>query len=141
MRRYIKASNSRYRMVQNETNDCTVIAMSIVCRTTYKDAHNTLKQLGRKNGNGARVSSVVVAMRDAGFKVIPVTKLKQKSGSQYTAKTIGNKFKRGYYLCFSHDHAFAVVNGDVEDWTNNRKHHVKTAFKIVRRRAGNYNAV
>jgi len=103
MKRYLKQSKSRYRKSQKETNDCTVIAMSIVCRSTYKEAHEKMKFAGRKNGKGFRL--------ERGFQLFPAfnftkvenrknttlktKRLRQKNGSKYTPKTIGQRLKRG----------------------------------------------
>ncbi len=135
MKRYIKATNTRHRKAQNETNDCSVIALSIACRTTYKAAHEAMREVGRKNRKGMVTSGILIAVQQAGFKIEGVKKLRQKSGSKFTPKTIGDKLKRGYYLCFSNNHVFAVVNGDIEDWTNNRQHRINEAYKITRIKA------
>ncbi len=134
MKRYSKACNTRYRKANKETNDCGVIAMSIVCRTTYKAAHKALQRNGRKQRNGATTYELLGAVVNHGFKIEGVKKLKQKNGSRYTPKTIGDKLNRGYYLCFCNNHVFAVVNGDVEDWTEGRKHHITQAYKVIRKR-------
>jgi hypothetical protein len=89
---------------------------------------------GRKPRKGATTFEILRAVINMGFKIEGVKKLKQKNGSRYTPKTIGDKLKRGYYLCFCNGHVFAVVNGDVEDWTNNRKHHITQAYKVIRER-------
>lgn len=135
MKRYLKATNTRYRKQQNETNDCTVIALSIVARMTYKAAHMICNAFERKNNKRFPSILLMAALAREGFTITPIKNLKQKNGSHYTPKTIGNKLKRGYYLCLCSGHVFAVVNADVEDWTNNRNHRIKTAYKITRNRA------
>jgi len=135
MKRYLKAKNTRHRKQLNEKNDCAVIAISIVCRTTYKAAHELCARSGRKNRDGTHVQYTFPFMRQMDFKVEQVKDLVQKNGSKFTPKTIGNKLKRGYYLCFCNGHVFAVVNGDVEDWTNNRKHHITSAYKVTRNKS------
>ncbi len=74
-------------------------------------------------------------IREMGFKLEFVSNLRQKSGSRYTPKTIGDRLKRGYYLCHCKGHIFAVVNGVVEDWTQGRQHRITTAYKVTRARA------
>jgi len=135
MKRYQKAKNTVHRKQNKETNDCSVIATSIVCRTTYKKAHAACAARGRKQGRGMHTPTIVAVVRSMGFSVEPVKRLKQKNGSKFTPKTIGDKLKRGYYLCFCRGHVFAVVNGDVEDWTEGRKHFITEAYKVVRTRS------
>ena len=137
MKRYQKIKNAKHREIKKETNDCFVIATSIVCRMTYKAAHELCAKYGRKEGRGLHTQPILRAVESMGFSVEPVKRLKQKNGSKFTPKTIGDKLKRGYYLCFCRGHVFAVVNGDVEDWTEGRKHFIKSAYKIVRKRSTN----
>jgi len=135
MRRYLKAKNARYRKAQGSRNDCSVIAISIVCRTTYKAAFIACEKVGRKPKGGLSSIYIGFVAKSLGFNLEVIAGLKQKNGSNYTAKTIGDKLKKGYYLVFTSDHVFAVVNGDVEDWTKNRKHTVTDVYKVIRLRA------
>lgn len=133
--KFDKLQKCRYRKQMNERMDCAVKAIAIVCRLTYKSAHVTLSQLGRKNGRRTPRPLILSAARVAGFEVTPVTRLRQKSGSKFTPKTIGNKLKRGYYLAFINGHVISVVNGTVHDWTAGRNHHITEAYKVTRKRA------
>ncbi len=135
MKRYLKHKSSSVRESLNERNDCAVIALSIVMRSTYKTSHAMCASIGRRPRTGTNTRQTFAAIRQAGFKVEPVKRMVQKNGSKYTPKTIGDKLKKGYYLCFCNDHVFAVVNGDVEDWTNGRQPRIKEAYKIVRARS------
>lgn len=135
MKRYLKHKNSPARTRMNEKNDCAVIALSIVMRTTYKKAHEICTATGRRRGQGTHTRQTFNAIRAAGFSVEPVKRMVQKNGCKYTPKTVGNKLKKGYYLCFCRGHVFAVVNGDVEDWTEGRQHRITQAYKVVRKRA------
>jgi len=119
----------------NEKNDCAVIALSIVMRTTYKEAHTICAMAGRRVRGKTYTRQTFNAIQEAGFALEPVKRLKQKNGSLYTPKTIGDKLKKGYYLCFCRGHVFAVVNGDVEDWTEGRQHRITEAWRVVRKRA------
>jgi len=132
MKRFQKHKRSKLRKQLNETNDCAVIALSIVMRTTYKEAHTLCANTGRQPRQGTYTRQTFAAVAAAGFRLEPVKKMVQPNGSRYTPKTIGGKLKRGYFLCFCSGHMFAVVNGDVEDWTQGRRHHITEAYKVVR---------
>ncbi len=134
MKRYMKAKKTIHRKQNNETNDCSVIAVSIVARTTYKAAHVACQASGRTNRRGLCQQGIVHAIRSLGLTVERMQDVRQKNGSKFTPKTIGNKLKRGYYICFVNNHVFAMVNGDVEDWTQGRKHHITDVYKVVRKR-------
>ena len=124
---------SRYRKKLIETNDCTVIATAICCRMPYEKAHKLLKKFGRGDRKGFCISPHLSAVKHAGFKVDKSNPV-QPNGSKYTAITIGNKLKKGYYLLTSDGHAFALVNGSIENWVDGRRHRITAAYKITRPR-------
>lgn len=135
MKRFEKIKKARYRKKLNEANDCVVIAVAIAARMTYEKAHGICEYQGRRIGKGIPTSYVLRHLEKIGFKVEKVKNLRQKNGSRYTPKTIGDRLKRGYYIVRKNSHAMAVVNGVVEDWTNGRQHHIKDAYKITRIRS------
>jgi len=135
MKRFEKIKKSRYRKKLNESNDCVVIAIAIAARMTYEKAHGICEFQGRKKGKGIHTEHVLKHLKVIGFKIEKVKNLRQKNGSRYTPKTIGDRLKRGYYIIRKNRHAIAVVNGVVEDWTSGRQHHIKDAFKITRIRS------
>lgn len=132
------AKTKRYELIKRssnkagEYNDCTVKAVAMACRVSYKDAHAACKRLGRRDRRGMVSMSVLLVARHLGFNVTPVKNLKQKNGSKFTAMSVGVKCKGGYYMAFVNGHVLPVVNGVVYDWTNGRKHHVKEVWKITR---------
>lgn len=136
MRRFRKARTAGNNL--REHNDCSVIAASILCRVTYAKAHEACRQQGRKDRKGVYTHQLLNAIQSLGCKVEhykPYGKeLRQPSGSKYTAKTIGKRLTKGYYLCVVNGHFFSVVNGDVEDWTRDTKTQVRKVYKITRPR-------
>ena len=135
--KFQKMRASRDRKTMGETNDCTVIAVALTCRVTYKRAHKAMWAQGRKPGRGAYSDQYLDAVQTLGFRADKVTNrggnpLRQPNGSKYTPKTIGNRLKRGYYLVQVSGHCLTVINGEVQDWTDGRNHHIKHAWKITR---------
>lgn len=120
--------------------DCSVMATALLCRLHYKDAYKACKVFGRRRqGQGMYTDQIINTIEALGFKVTKVTNrngkpLRQSNGSRYTPKTIGQRLKRGYYLCLSSTHAFAVINGEVLDWSSDRKLHITSAYKVERPR-------
>lgn len=118
-----------------ENKDCAVVAVSVVGRMSYFDAHALLKSFGRRNRKGTRFhSQTKPALESAGYEVTPVKRNRQPNGSCYTPKTIGDKLKKGYFLCRCKGHIFAVVNGKVEDWTDGRKHRITEIWQVKKKR-------
>jgi hypothetical protein len=119
-----------------ENKDCAVIATAIVTRTSYEEAHALLKKFGRQNGRGTKFMSITQpAIESIGYTVTEVKNNKQQNGSYYTPKTIGQKLTKGYYLCRVKGHIFAVVNGEVLDWTKGRRHRIIAINQVTKKRA------
>ena len=114
----------------NETNDCMVKATAIAGRMSYQDAYNLCRLAGRKDRRGASVFLTMAAMKGRGYTIDSMGCPVQKNGSRYTSLTIGNRLKRGRYICVSKGHVFAVHNGEVCDWTNGRRHRIIEAYKV-----------
>lgn len=131
MEKYRKLINSSEVNEYNETNDCTVISLSIVLDTNYTKVHNALELVGRKKGKGIKLRQSLIQLGrllDFEFeRFIPI----QNNGSKYTMKTIGNKYNKGNYLVFVSGHVAAMIDGTIEDWTINREHRVVELIKIT----------
>ena len=132
--RYAQAKKSR--LTKGDSNYCSVVATSIACRVSYSKAHTACAQVGRKINRGMSNHAIFQAVNLLGCELTPVTNrnnkpLRQRNGSKYTPKTIGKRLKSGYYIVFVRGHVFAVVNGEVEDWTDNRAHHIYAAYRVT----------
>lgn len=113
-----------------ERNDCTVKAIAIAGRVPYKVAHKALARNGRRKRCGARNDVFFNAITDIGC-YYSVIRPRQPNGSRYTAKTIGKAYPRGYFIVQYYDHVAAMVNGEIADWTDERKHRVKALYRIT----------
>lgn len=112
------------RVAMNEANDCSVLALSMSCRTTYEAAHTALKIAGRRDRRGVYPEHIKHATKTLGFTLGPVIRPKQANGSKYTPRTIAEQFPAGRYLAYSRGHVFALVDGEVRDWHKGRKYHI-----------------
>ena len=121
------------RLYKADSNCCGVVAVSIACRLPYNKAHEVCARVGRKNGQGMSLGALVAAIQVAGCQAqyIHPSELKQANGSRYTCATIGKALKRGYYIAYTRNHAVAVVNGKVEDWTEGHRHQIRGAWKVT----------
>jgi len=117
-----------------ERNDCTVKAVSIACQIPYSEAHTYLGRLGRRRGCGwyemdhwrgmRHVSGYVDNLHKLGIEYEKV-EVRSKTVSQ-----IVRELTSGHYLVKVRGHVLALVDGKVEDWTEGRRHHVKSVYKI-----------
>jgi hypothetical protein len=113
-----------------ESNDCSVKAVSIACRVPYNKAHDALKAEGRQTRRGARPTQILRSVEALGCVHEGIINPRQPNGSRYTMSTIGKLCKRGYWMALVNGHIAAVVNGQVEDWTEGRRHQVLAVWKV-----------
>lgn len=120
----------------NENKDCAVVAAAIVTQSDYFAAHALLKLFGREDRKGTCFERTTKrAIESLGFKVERVENSLQENGSRYTPKTIGKMCKDGHYLCRVKGHIFAVVDGQVMDWTEGRRHRIYAVYKVFKNNA------
>ena len=117
---------------RSEKRDCTVVALALLSGEEYKDAYAALELAGRKRNCGAYTYQTMEAFKilDVELTQLPSISIRQKNGSRYTPKTIGKRYQKGKFLCRSHGHMFALIDGVVEDWSRNRRLHIKQMWKV-----------
>ena len=123
-----------YSAAIGEKNDCAVVAVSLTRRVPYQEAHDILKILGRRRGRSTPVVITSQAVNCLGFKIKEIKNCRQSNGSRYTPRTIGQRLKCGYYLCRVRKHIFAVVNGNVLDWSAGSCQRITNVYKVVRQK-------
>ena len=122
---YIKSKEISQRMC--ETNDCAVKAIAIACDVPYRVAHKALELQGRKKRGGSALSWIHNAIKGLGFEINAV---------DTTAKTITSlprdrQHNQGYYIALVSGHVAAMVDGQVEDWSEGRRNRIKVLYKIT----------
>ena len=123
-------SRTRY----NETNDCAVIATCLAGRLEYHEVHKAFGEYGRRKGMGVPIHIIWFVWKRLGLKFEMFEPRQGKTGHRYTPKTIGKQYAKGYYICETERHVFALINGVVHDWTDGRKHPIKAMYKITKTR-------
>ena len=119
----LKTESMRY----GERNDCSVIATAMIFSLTYNEAHSLLFRLGRNARRGFNMS---ILERHYKTRLSKPSRPKQPNGSSYTVKTIANTIPVGKYLVYTRGHVLACINGDIYDWTEDRKHRVTHIVEI-----------
>lgn len=115
----------------HEHNDCVVIAISIALVRPYEDVHRRLRRAGRKNRDGVYrkvAQKIVEAYR---FRIIQ-TAPRRPTGSKYSCLTILDACRpNASYLCWTADHCLAIVDGEIHDWSSDRRMPVYYLWEIV----------
>lgn len=111
---------------KGERNDCTVIAAALATGESYEDAHAALELFGRKPGHGTSIHSTLRALDLLGYRHNRVQF--EPASVQTIARQLDPKAR---YVVFTSNHALAVVDGVVEDWSARRKHHVQSVYEVI----------
>ena len=111
----------------NETNDCSVKAVSISCDVPYIVAHTALKKNGRKNRRGALESMIRKSFIDLGFKASPIRT------TAATVKTLENDpaVQKGYFVAMVNRHILAIVNGKIEDHSEGSRRRIEQVYRVT----------
>lgn len=140
---YLDAKNISAAM--GESNDCSVIALSLACSKTYKQAHAVMAGLGRAKGGPAKTVDILEAVGKLGC---VATKINQRElieanypKAHHILKHVSthhparfNKFwKNGNsYLLFVKGHVLAIVDGQTLDWTAKNQKQGQALYQIAK---------
>lgn len=119
-----------------ERGDCTVKATALVTGLPYSEAHSLMRLIGRPNREGLLMSLVYSCMPGAiaslGYTVEKIDIGLRNGKNQYTPRTISERLPKGNYICIVRGHMFALVDGEVLDWSEGRCHRILTVWKITK---------
>jgi hypothetical protein len=132
---------------KGETNDCTVKALAAATGESYDDAWAALNRHGRpfrkgpkamlKTINGRRAivcPALEKAANELGFDFRVMEKHEYRAKTMVTAER-DPALRNGGFICMVRGHVAAVVDGEVIDWTEGRRHQVKEVYELKRRTA------
>ncbi len=123
-----------------ETNDCVVKAITLATGLDYSVVHKTLAESGRKFRRGTPHYVSNKALKILGYKLVRVHKFdRQRTYAGYRAKSkgysvkglIGQLDKKNYLISIS-GHLLAAVDGEILDFTRNRKSFVEYVDEVVK---------
>lgn len=126
-----------------ETNDCSVIAVATVTGCGYREAHDELCRLGRKQRRGVSAQTIIdatLAMGCGAVFVDPREFIDQYPGAHKNLKSVTthhmDRFNEVWrdgntYLVFTTHHVLAVIDGVNHDWTRGRALRAESIYRIT----------
>lgn len=113
-------------------NDCTIVALGLLCNIPYLDAFAAGELVGRKYNHGLTVPAVLKMFEilDTPLCKIDDDRLYNDNGNRLTCRSVGRYFGDGRYLVLLRAHALALIDGQVEDWTKGRCHRIESMYRI-----------
>jgi hypothetical protein len=112
-----------------ENNDCTVRAFALLTDAPYETARAYLRAFGRGNRRRMYSTELLRAFDLAGF---DLKELPFKAKTAVTA-TREAQAAGGRVLISITGHVFAVIDGHVDDWADNRRTRFENAWRVVPR--------
>jgi len=126
----------------NENRDCAVIAIAAATGLDYAKAHLAMSVKGRQTRTGSSVNMILGAIDYLGFEAVPVpfseilkdyppcyrevSKLTPRQVQKFPKAWVG----KGDFIGITCNHALAICNGEVLDWSDGRRHQIKRLFRI-----------
>lgn len=111
-----------------ETNDCAVKAVASACYQEYSDVLKMFYKAGRKPRSRTLRTITIAVLKSLGRETVDVTK-------DYHAKTVtsikGELVGNENLLVCVRGHILSVRDGEVHDWTKNRRHRIQSIYKVV----------
>lgn len=122
--------------LHNETNDCTVRAITATTGLPYATCHEALRRRGRKNRCGAYNRQWRAAVEDLGFELVDMTELFRKRGAR-TVRTAQRFLPRGRkFILWVKGHVAGWNGEQLLDWSDGRLHRIKAVFEVVAKESG-----
>lgn len=127
----------------NENNDCSVVAVAVVCGVDYATAHKTMADNGRKKGCAACNSAIKQSVIDCGknlIKVTPESFIMRYSKAHRMLKNVTTHHPERFnkiwadgktYMIFTKGHVLSIVNGENHDWTKGKAKRARYIYEVV----------
>ena len=99
---------------EEDTNNCTIISLSLAAGITYEKANRIGIKAGREKNKGFYLEPLYKEAKNKGIKIekIPVDK-------NTTIKQFISDYPIGRYVLSKHKHALCVINGKIHDTIKN----------------------
>lgn len=113
---------------QGERSDCSVLAWAKAFNCTYEQAHKYLKRHGRKNRRGSTLDILEDCFN--GVKKRPIKKGPYTRKNRITVNQFLKRHPKGNYYVVVRKHAFAIVDGIIQDWKEGKRRQITSAWRV-----------
>jgi hypothetical protein len=116
----------------NESKDCTVKGLAIATGIPYERAQEIMRYMGRRPNKGLKggPNRRIIATMQTACKLAGRIVDSPQFPERLTMNTVGERYSKGTYMVFTSGHVAALVNGQVQDWSEGRRNRVKFLFKV-----------
>lgn len=113
-----------------EANDCSVVAVAAVLKTSYEDSHSLMKEFGRKDRKGMSLRSIFAALSSRGFELKKIT-IPSYIKTIRSFEECSLSIKQRPLLILTSNHIIAYVDGKINDYTSGRLHRITEVYEVV----------
>ena len=125
--KYTEIRGDKTRVALSETRDCAVIALAILTGLPYAIAHREMKSEGRKDRGSSDLRMLMSALSRCWLRGMERTPIKGITVATFHKRMAGST---GRYLIRTSGHVAAFVDGQVQDWTQDRRHRIIEVYKL-----------
>ena len=120
-----------------DRNFCTVAALALTLDWSFGKAHRHMAKYGRKNGRGMYIMAwrpaIEAAAKGAGKRFVEGDYHLRGDGRAMTLSRFCKEYPTGTYYVQVNQHAVAIVDGVMHDWTADTagRRKIITSFKLT----------
>ena len=120
---------------KSDSNCCAVVATSVAFNIDFKEAQSLYDNAGRRRNGGT--SNYVISKVVYQLKLSQAVNVTSEYPSDYMSKTMTANNCVNYlddtcnYIALTATHAIGINKGVVEDWTQGRRHKIKSLYKVT----------
>jgi len=116
--------------IKDDKQHCAPLAVSLVTGVPFNKVRARMEAHGRRRRCGTPRWITFQVLSDLGFEYRMLDDLPLRCKTVSSLGKALSRRKLSRFLVFTRNHALAVVDGKVQDWTANRRHRVKFVFLV-----------
>lgn len=106
---------------------CAPIAIALITGKPFRTVQGWFAKLGRRKGRGTPRWMTYQAVKNNGYTLRRCNELEKR---YRTVRTLERGCGRRTLLVFTRRHALAIVDGKVQDWTQDRLHRIQEIYIV-----------
>lgn len=114
-----------------ENNFCAVAAVASACYQDFDFVHGLFAKAGRRHGGRTPDRIIRAVLKQLGRTTVKVTHFYYAKTIKTLEKEVADAGNRDILLVRTRGHILCVREGEILDWTKDRRHRIKRIEKVV----------
>jgi len=121
-----------------ESNDCAVVSLAVASGLSYQEAREVMRGFGRNDKDGASLkASILPAFRYAGLQTKRITSTRKPKSKTTWSLARSGELSEGTFIISTSDHICTMKDGELHDWSINRKLRIQGVYEVTKANKGN----